>query len=82
MMMYKNHLHSNSFNATTSNDLEYITTFNINTQKATQILCVYKTLHLYLIWHCVQCINPLGKSSPPTKRKALIFFTQYDFFTC
>jgi hypothetical protein len=41
MMMYKDHLHSDSFNATTSNALEYIvTTFNINTQKATQILCV------------------------------------------
>jgi hypothetical protein len=81
--MYKNHLHSNSFNATTSNDLEYIgRTFNIHTRKATQILCVYKTQHLYLILHCVQCMNPLGKSPTPTKRKAWFFFTQYDFFTC
>jgi hypothetical protein len=39
--MYKDHLHSYSFNATTNNDLEYIvTTFNINTRKTTQILCV------------------------------------------
>jgi hypothetical protein len=43
MMMYDIHMHLDSFNTITSDGLEYITTFNINTRKVIYIVCVYKT---------------------------------------
>jgi len=42
MMMYDIHMHLDSFNTITSDGLEYITTFNIDTHKIIHIVCAYK----------------------------------------
>jgi predicted solute-binding protein len=73
--MYENHLHSNSFNVTTSNDLKYIeTTFNINTQKATQILCVQNLAFEFDFALC-RMHEYFRKITYTYKKKSLNFFT-------
>jgi hypothetical protein len=42
MMMYDIDMHLDSFDTITSDGLEYIPTFNINTQKTIHIVCVYR----------------------------------------
>jgi len=40
--MYDIYMHLDSFNTITSDGLEYITTFNIDTHKKIHIVCAYK----------------------------------------
>jgi hypothetical protein len=49
MMMYEIHMHLNFFNTITSDGLEYITTFNINTRKINKLYVCIEFIHVQFL---------------------------------
>jgi hypothetical protein len=63
VMMYDIHMHLDFFNTKTSDGLEYMTTFNINTRKKIKIVCAYKIHSCSIFTFLINLQNIIQHSS-------------------